>query len=223
MFEEPKDRLRAARIKAGYTSPKEAADFFGWSVDTLKSHEQAKRNISTNMAVRYGQAFKVSPAWILTGENPPDWHEVPEKKNTISIVRTRQVPIISYNALLNVYLKNLRLSSVMTNSETINVPVERDLSSELAAIKIDFDTNTGAITKGDIVVVDLEADWEYGNYVVVLMGNTDIAIMQVYEDTNTDNKRVPFLKHLTDGRMPVELRNSDAKIIGRIVFRGHYL
>lgn len=66
-MEEPKDRLQKARLKAGYKTPTEAAQAFGWG-STYLSHENGSRGIRTDVARRYGKAFRVKPAWILTGE-----------------------------------------------------------------------------------------------------------------------------------------------------------
>jgi SOS-response transcriptional repressor LexA len=65
---EPHDRLRKAREKAGFDSPKAASDFHGWSEHTYKSHENGNRGIKPIVAKKYADAFKVSASWIITGE-----------------------------------------------------------------------------------------------------------------------------------------------------------
>lgn len=67
-MEEPHQRLRRAREKAGFDSPKAASDRFGWGEHTYKSHENGNRGIRPDVARKYAQAFSVSPSWILTGE-----------------------------------------------------------------------------------------------------------------------------------------------------------
>src|SRR4051812_3069292 len=68
MGEEPFERLRRARKEAGFKGPAEAAARFHWSKDTYKSHENGIRGITPTAARRYGKAFRVSAAWLLTGE-----------------------------------------------------------------------------------------------------------------------------------------------------------
>lgn len=62
------ERLRMAREQAGFQTPTAAANFFGWNENTYKSHENGIRGLKTAVAERYAEAFKVSAAWLLTGE-----------------------------------------------------------------------------------------------------------------------------------------------------------
>lgn len=64
----PFERLQWAREQAGYPSPREAAIRFAWNYNTYKSHENGARGLKQEAAERYAKAFKVSTAWLLTGE-----------------------------------------------------------------------------------------------------------------------------------------------------------
>lgn len=60
------ERLRQARKKAGYESASAAADAFdSIKTPTLTSHENGTREFDVEAAIRYGKAFRVSPAWLL--------------------------------------------------------------------------------------------------------------------------------------------------------------
>lgn len=61
-------RLRQAREARGFPDAKAAAKFFGWIYDTYAQHENGNRGIRRDVAERYGKAYGVSPAWLLTGE-----------------------------------------------------------------------------------------------------------------------------------------------------------
>lgn len=63
------ERLRNARIKAGYKSARRAALRFGWSVSTYAAHENGQNRFDAESARAYGRAFSVSPGWLLTGED----------------------------------------------------------------------------------------------------------------------------------------------------------
>jgi hypothetical protein len=66
---ESNERLRKARQAAGYTSARGAAQRFGWPPSTYASHENGQTpTVPVEAALEYGKAFRVSPAWILTGE-----------------------------------------------------------------------------------------------------------------------------------------------------------
>ncbi len=61
----PGDRLRALRIKKGFSTARDAAKAFGWSEHTYKSHENNTRGIRPDAARKYAQAYGSSTAYIL--------------------------------------------------------------------------------------------------------------------------------------------------------------
>ncbi|MDK4713014.1 S24 family peptidase [Rhizobium sp. CNPSo 4039] len=64
---EPAKRLERARKARGFATAKEAAVFFSWNYDTYAQHENGTRGLS-RAAETYAKAFRVSAAWLLTGE-----------------------------------------------------------------------------------------------------------------------------------------------------------
>jgi SOS-response transcriptional repressor LexA len=62
---EPADRLRALRIKKGFSTAKDAAKAYGWSEHTYKSHENATRGIRPDAARKYAAAYGSTAAYIL--------------------------------------------------------------------------------------------------------------------------------------------------------------
>lgn len=73
-------RLEQARKNRGFKTPKDAARFFGWKYESYIQHEQGTRGI-VRASGTYAKAFRVSEAWLLTGEGDPDGQQ-----NTIPIV-----------------------------------------------------------------------------------------------------------------------------------------
>jgi len=66
---QPKDRLKQARIAAGYDTPTDAAKAIrDINRNTLTSHENGNRDISRKAAERYAHYFDVSAGWLLYGE-----------------------------------------------------------------------------------------------------------------------------------------------------------
>jgi len=60
-------RLKAARVAAGYSSVADAARAFGWNVNTTASNENGNRTYSRVGAEKYARAYHVSLEWLLTG------------------------------------------------------------------------------------------------------------------------------------------------------------
>jgi len=66
-MEQTHDRLRIARIKAGYETAADAARTFGWTIVSYTAHENGTRGLRPQVARAYANAFRVSDAWLLTG------------------------------------------------------------------------------------------------------------------------------------------------------------
>lgn len=62
------DRLKKARISAGYSTATDAIRRFGWKGSTYRAHENSQNQYDAETAKIYGQAYGVSPGWLLTGE-----------------------------------------------------------------------------------------------------------------------------------------------------------
>lgn len=69
-MDEKHDRLRRARIAAGWRGPNEAAQRFGWSVNTYKSNENGNAPFSFRKAKDYAEAFGVRTEWLYDGAGP---------------------------------------------------------------------------------------------------------------------------------------------------------
>lgn len=59
------ERLKAARLKAGFSSAAEAARTFGWELPAYRHHENGTRSFDVETASRYGRAFRVGASWLL--------------------------------------------------------------------------------------------------------------------------------------------------------------
>lgn len=69
-MDDPAARLRIARLRAGYTTGKDAAEALGFPVSTYLSHENGSRGISAKRAVTYARKYKVREQWLLYGVGP---------------------------------------------------------------------------------------------------------------------------------------------------------
>jgi DNA-binding XRE family transcriptional regulator len=67
--EEKAERLRRARVKAGFKSRLKAAQAAGVSADTYKAHETGRHDFDSSRALRYAQLFGVSLNWLLAGKD----------------------------------------------------------------------------------------------------------------------------------------------------------
>lgn len=63
------ERLRQARIEAGYSSARSAAIAHGWGVSTYTAHENGQNDYNHETAEIYAKAFKTKPEWLLLGKS----------------------------------------------------------------------------------------------------------------------------------------------------------
>ncbi|MER8979277.1 LexA family transcriptional regulator [Mesorhizobium sp. M0870] len=66
----PADRLREARLQAGFKSATKAAEKLKVPGGTYAGHENGSRAFDTETAQQYAKAFNVRVAWLMFGELP---------------------------------------------------------------------------------------------------------------------------------------------------------
>ena len=62
-------RLKEARVSAGFRSAAKAAEALGVAGSTYAAHENGQNKFGPDDARQYGKKFRVSAAWLLTGED----------------------------------------------------------------------------------------------------------------------------------------------------------
>jgi hypothetical protein len=78
------DRLRALRVKRGFSTASDAAKAFGWNEHTYKSHENGVRGIRPDAARKYAAAYGSTPGHIL-GIGPENGNgAIPQTINHVS-------------------------------------------------------------------------------------------------------------------------------------------
>lgn len=90
-MDELKDRLRSARVRAGYETGTDAAHALGISVSTYLGYENGDRAPGRTAAAKLARGFRISLDWLVTGrhqstdgrpvEDDPDWvslHGMPD-------------------------------------------------------------------------------------------------------------------------------------------------
>jgi transcriptional regulator with XRE-family HTH domain len=82
------ERLRIARLRAGFTTGKEAAEAMGFPVSTYLAHENGSRGYPASKAATYARKFKVPEVWLLYGTGPaPGTDSTDETAEVIDIVK----------------------------------------------------------------------------------------------------------------------------------------
>ena len=63
------ERLKKSRYAAGYKTASAAIEKFGWKSSAYRAHENGQNNFSTQDALTYANAYDVTAAWLLVGED----------------------------------------------------------------------------------------------------------------------------------------------------------
>lgn len=119
-------RLREAREARGFSDAKAAARFFNWPYETYAQHENGTRGIP-RAAKKYAIAYRVSEAWLLTGEGSgPDNRNSPggliKSKTPVGVVRT--IGKVAANTWLSVDDMDFGYDDVDTVPSVGGYPVE---------------------------------------------------------------------------------------------------
>ena len=61
-------RLRNARLNAGFASATQAILHYSFRGSTYRAHENGQNRFNIEYAKHYAKAFNVSPSWLLIGE-----------------------------------------------------------------------------------------------------------------------------------------------------------
>lgn len=80
------ERLRIARLRAGFTTGKEAAEAMGFAVSTYLAHENGSRGYPASKAATYARKFKVPEVWLLYGTGPGPGTEAAVDGETAEVV-----------------------------------------------------------------------------------------------------------------------------------------
>lgn len=157
-------RLKQARIDAGYESATQAARAMGISVSTYSAHENGQNGLKLKFAEKYARKFKISQSWLLTGENGGS------SQNTSQIGMVPVVGRVSAGVPLNVETVEqewLEMHDKPTVPSASSYPAEWQYSFEVdgdslnkiaphGSILICLDiANSGySVQDGDLVIVE---------------------------------------------------------------------
>ena len=104
------ERLRQARILAGYKSAAKAADAMGVNLSAYRSHENGQNGFTAEQAERYASAFGVDAAWLLFGDEEVSGPDV-----------TTGAVALSSSAILAALVQSLHDKGLLSGDETVEI------------------------------------------------------------------------------------------------------
>lgn len=171
------DRLRNARVKAGFASAAEAARQHGWGIASYRHHENGTRSVGIDQAMTYANAFEVSASWLLNLGGPAEIARVPIAKfytavyahnlgedseiyRLIDGLHTRlgivMVPEISISSDEYSWLKSANGLPPMhfIDPSDLDVPIDTIVEGYVFVYRVGSRAPSSILATGDIVFID---------------------------------------------------------------------
>lgn len=205
------DRLRDARLKAGYESAAAASARFGWKPTTYAGHENGSREFSVELAETYGRAFRVAPEWILVGRSSQS-----EPQPVLDVV-----PI--YNVFASAGHGALPQSEEIIDHLSFPPGYLRHVTKanpkDLAIIGVKGDSMLPTLKDDDVVMLDRsKTDLSYDGLFVIRDGGDALLVKRITRAATKDH----VLIKSDNAAMypPVERHLSGVHVVGKVIWMG---
>lgn len=165
------DRIRIARINAGFPTAQGAAERYRWAPYSVRDHEAGRRTPSAEQIAAYAKAYRVSTDWLVVGKDPPPVTGLP-------VAEIEHVPIY-----------DIRVSAGPGSLGDDNDPVDwqpyklndlRTLSTsptdQLALVRVAGDSMWSTLHDGDQVMIDRSVN-RIGRDGLYVIGIDDTTLM----------------------------------------------
>ena len=206
------ERLRDARVSAGYESAAAAAGRFGWTSSTYAGHENGSRGFKDDTAAQYAKAFRVSPEWILFGRGK----DTPEPGIAIADPNGGDTLIPIYNVQASA-----GAGAVVDGEDVIDrlaFPpdylrhITKSHPRHLAIIGVKGDSMSPTLKDDDVVMIDTsKTDLSYeGLFVIKIDGGAALLVKRIgraarrgYVNVISDNPTHPAVEIVAEDVFPV--------------------
>lgn len=209
------NRLKQARIDAGYDSVKDAAEALGVGYPTYAGHENGSRGIKNDAAKRYARKFKVSTSWLLFGDD--------------SSQTSTDAPIGIPNLDIHAGLGNGGLGYVEVDPETMRPKPEyttgdwifpSDVGARIGVLKgkyafpVEGDSMSPTIEGGSIVFVDTQRAFPSPPGLFVVDTGDGRLVKRVELVPRSENIRI-----ISDNEKygSYEFHREDVQVFGRVI------
>lgn len=245
-MEKPYERLRQARIDAGFKSASAAARQFGWGDATYRHHENGTRAYGIDQAQTYGAAFKVSAIWLLDiGPSARESWRVPLGKFYTEVAYPEltyregleDLVELAHEALgmrfvveLDVSINNTevrrggdgKLLFHIIGPEMVGVPDEKFDSGFLFFMRAPLLSSKPSVNAGDLILVDGEYGEINSRPELLVIRNTDVEDVVVGWVMQREDGQGVVLPD-GSGRPPLIVDKEKGGIIGRVLWVGHHV
>lgn len=221
------ERLKKARLNAGYSSAAKAAEALGVRESTYRGHENGQNKFDFSDAERYAKKYKCNAIWLLTGQQS-------DKKDSSEITDNEPTAAISDYDALNTSIPEYDVyvsagGGAIVEHENVKSQWPFNLSylqnelrvspKDLALVEVRGDSMEPTLSSGDRVMIDT-TDRNVSQPGIFVLWDGDGTVIKrlerVYDsEENTialisDNKR--------HSRYEIPAHSDRIKIVGRVIW-----
>jgi transcriptional regulator with XRE-family HTH domain len=212
------ERLRRARIHAGFERATEAVRKFGWNYSRYMNYENGERAIPPKQAILFASAFGVTVDYIYFGKG--DILNQLERTSSIPFKAVRRIPLVGLENVTEIK----RIASGFEPMLAATIPVsgdetlpERALFIEIPDKSMSNPNEPVSFEPGDKAMIDLEASPSPADFVLALVPEERTALFRLYREVGRapDGSIVADLVPLNPNFRTIRISNaSPAQIIG---------
>lgn len=176
------ERLRRARINAGFDRASDAARKFGWSYSRYMNYENAERAVPPKQAILFASAYGVTVDYLYFGKRD-NLNQLDGTQTLISRM-VRRIPLV---ALEN--MSELKRIAEGQEPTSVTVPVgsfetipDRGIFIEIKDKSMSNSREPVSFEPGDKVMIDLDANPTPSDFVLALVPAEQTALFRLYRE-----------------------------------------
>lgn len=185
-------RLKQARLAAGFPTAKEFAEKNLLKISTYTLHEAGTRQMSLEVIDQYATLLQININWLLTGKAPKDKS------------RLREVPIIQWTEIK--IFPHLKLEN--KNWTTADI----DLSPTSFALTVENDAMEPRYPEGTIIIVDCDLEPKNKDFALIFLKEKKLPVFKQLVLIEGEY----YAKSLNPDYKPLLLSKQD-QILGKVV------
>ncbi len=191
------ERLRRARVHAGFARATDAVRKFGWNYSRYMNYENGARAIPPKQAILFASAFGVTVDFIYFGKG--DIINQIERTQALSSRMVRRIPLCMLENIVEIQriasgFEPMLATAALPVSFEDTLP-ERAIFIEIADKSMSNHNEPVSFEPGDKAMIDLDATPAPSDFVLVLVPEEEAALFRTYREIGRD----------TDGSMIAEL------------------
>lgn len=187
------ERLKLARIEAGFTTAKEFALSNDLKISTYHLHEAGTRSMALEVLEQYAALLKINVSWLLTGIGPK------------SSLKIRHVPIIAWEEVSS-FPEEIDFQSKQWTT------ADMDLSPFSFALIVDNDAMEPRYPEGTIIIVDPKQKPKMKDFALIILKEKAPPFFKQLVQMDGDL----YAKSLNPDYKPIRL-TKQVEILGKVV------